>query len=148
MDKILVINDCRFEGIIMKDILSNAGYEVRIENEYGAISQVKDFSPRVVIVNLIMKETTGDKLIDRIRELDKNIRCILSSSNQLKKEDFSKEKVNAIIQTPISKKNLLEAIEDGRENRVQQKFCVKCGGNIEEFLRDKVKFCPYCGEKV
>ena len=144
MDKILVINDCKLEEIIMKDILINEGYEVKIDNEYGAISSVKDFLPNTVIVNLIMRETTGDKLISKIKEVNNNIKCILSSSNLLKLEDFSEKKVDEVIKTPIDRESLIRAVKRNRK----AKFCINCGLKIEKDIGFKAKFCPNCGEKL
>lgn len=148
MDKILVINDCRLEEIIMKDILVNEGYEVRVDNEYGAISSVKDFLPNTVIVNLIMKETTGDKLISRIKGINNDIKCILSSSNKLQLEDFSENKVDAIIKTPIERESLINAIKSSVKSNSKAKFCINCGTKIEKEIAIKAKFCPNCGQKL
>lgn len=148
MDKILVINDCRLEEVIMKDILVNEGYEVRIDNEYGAISSVKDFLPNTVIVNLIMRETTGDKLISRIKGINNDIKCILSSSNKLQLEDFSKNKVDGIIKTPIERESFLKALKGSAKSNLKAKFCINCGTKIEKDMAIKAKFCPNCGQKL
>ncbi|KOA18310.1 chemotaxis protein CheY [Clostridium homopropionicum DSM 5847] len=148
MDKILVINDCRLEEVIMKDILVNEGYQVKIDNEYGAISSVKDFLPNTVIVNLIMRETTGDKLISRIKGINNEIKCILSSSNLLQLEDFSENKVDAVIKTPIERESLLKAVKDPAKAKLKAKFCINCGTKIEKEIEFRAKFCPDCGEKL
>lgn len=144
LEKILVVNDCKLEQIIIKDILIKLGYDVKIGDEYGAINTVKKFLPSIVIVNLIMKNTTGDVLIKEIKEFSKNIRCILSSSNPLKLEEFEKMKVDATIQTPVDNKSLLDVLK----SKPQIKFCINCGAELENKFKSKVIFCPYCGIKL
>lgn len=163
MDRVLLVNDCRFESMIIKDILEDLGYEVNISSEFNALEDISNYSPNLVICNLIMKKTTGDKLIQKFKERDPKLKCILSSSNDLKVEDFKKYNVDSIIKTPITKDKLKEVIEKNRasnnvdlellksiiaENKKERKkeftFCPYCG----EKLDGVYKFCPYCGNKM
>lgn len=163
MDRVLLVNDCRFESMIIKDILEDLGYEVQVSSEFNALEDISNYSPNIVICNLIMKKTTGDKLIQKVKERDPKLKCILSSSNDLKVEDFKKYKVDCIIKTPITKDKLKEIIEKIKiahnvdlellksiiaENKKERKkeftFCPYCG----EKLDGVYKFCPYCGSKI
>lgn len=158
MKKVLLVNDCKFESIIMKDILQDMGYEVKISNEYTALEDVKNYNAEVIICNLIMKHITGDHIISEAKKINFSIKGILSSSNDLKIEDYKENKVDAIIKTPISKivledimnsfysDNSLNIVKENKENTVFRKFmfCPYCG----EKLNEKFKFCPQCGEKI
>jgi two-component system, chemotaxis family, chemotaxis protein CheY len=142
MSKILLINDCKFESFIMKDILDNIGHEVEISNEFEAIEKVKFYYPDIVIVNLIMKSIQGDELIKKIKSSNKDIKCILSSSNQIKLESYKNKKVDAVIHTPINNSELINALECNTNNKFI--FCPYCG----EKLNNGFNFCPKCGQKT
>ena len=61
MHKVLLVNDCKFENLVMRDMLINLGYEAVVSNEFNAISDVRTLNCNVVIANFIMKEKTGIK---------------------------------------------------------------------------------------
>jgi two-component system, chemotaxis family, chemotaxis protein CheY len=142
MSKILLINDCRFESLIMKDILDNEGHEVFISNEFEALEKIKFNYPDIVIVNLIMKTIQGDELINKIKSNNEEIKCILSSSNPIKLESYANKKVDAVIHTPINKNELLQSLELNINNKF--KFCPYCG----EKLNGDFNFCPKYGKKI
>lgn len=157
MDKILLVNDCKFESIIIRDMLKDLGYEVEISNEYEAINYVKLFKPKAVIINLIMKETTGDKLIEKIKDAEVDTTCIVSSCGDINIQQFEHEKVDGVMHTPVDKwelEALLKKILQKKPQTLHKEelkpslaFCKYCGGNIKD-LGEKVRFCPYCGERL
>lgn len=158
MKKVILINDCKFQSIIMKDMLNDLGYEVNLTNEYGALAKIKKINPDIVICNLIMKNITGEKLIKNIKDINKNVICILSSANKIKLEDYSKEYVNEVIHVPIEKEKLeiiLEKFSNKPDdcnslqvsNNVGFSFCPYCGQNLEGSKKD-FSFCPFCGQKL
>ena len=55
MFRILLVNDCKFENLIMRDMLTNLGHEVIISNEFNVFSDVRELNCNVVISNFIMK---------------------------------------------------------------------------------------------
>lgn len=109
MNRVLIINDSRFESIILSDLLSQIGYNVIVSDEYNAVKQVQAFVPDVVLVNYTMKEIKGDKLIDRIKASNDEVRCILTSSSNLTAKDVSSN-VDFILRTPANRHNLEAAI--------------------------------------
>jgi len=151
MKKVLIVNDCRFEGIIMKDIINKLGFNVKVTNEYGALKEVKEFSPNIIIANLIMKETTGDELINKVKSLDSNIYGMLSSCNNINKNDYKLKGVDEVIQTPVDINLLKKALKiketKNREGSLHMEFsfCPFCGKKLEEV---QYKFCPYCGSEI
>lgn len=148
MSKVLLINDCKFENLIMKDILDKMGYEVEVADEYNALEKVKFLYPDIVIANLIMKSTQGDELIEKIKKNISEVKCILSSSNSITIENYRNKNVDAVIHTPINKSELEKALEakikpiEKKDNKF--KFCPYCGNK----LNGDFAFCPYCGQKI
>jgi len=153
MFKILLVNDCKFENIIMRDMLTNLGHEVIISNEFNVFSDVRELSCNVVISNFIMKEKTGDKILQQIKYMYPKIKCILSSSNNIKLMDFSNKAIDAVIHTPVTKEKLEKALKENinslNEDKIQMKsfFCSQCGEKLND-SHGQIKFCKYCGKKV
>jgi len=151
MKKVLIVNDCRFESIIIRDKINALGYTVKITNEYGAIREIKEFSPNIVIANLIMKDTTGDELIERIRKIDSNIYGILSSCNPIYLDKYKSKGVDDVIQTPVDIAVLKKVLtpkneeQEGEKQKSKISFCPYCGEKLEV---QQFKFCPYCGNKL
>ncbi|SCY95078.1 response regulator [Alkaliphilus peptidifermentans] len=139
--KVLIINDSKFEALVLLDLLTKLGYSGEIADEYNALKIIDKFKPNYIFVNYIMKETTGDKFIRSIKAKYKNINCYLSSCNQLELSNFKDSiDIDGVIQTPVTVKNLLNMIE----TKSKDILCRVCSKKIEpSFLH-----CPYCGEKV
>jgi len=152
MYRVLLVNDCKLENLIMRDMLVNLGCEVIISNEINAINDVSNLNCNVIIANFIMKEHTGDKILKQVKDKYPGIRCILSSNNDLKSESLKKKNIDAFIHTPVTKKELEKAISGNgnllshHKEQVKPLFCTYCGEKSEEDGH-KAKFCKYCGEK-
>jgi CheY-like chemotaxis protein len=139
--------------MVMKDTLDKLGYDVETADEYDALDKVKYLYPDTVIVNLIMKTTTGDRLIEKIKGWSSDVRCILSSSNDIKLRDFRALKVDEVIHTPVNKDELIRALEcsvikthaDISKNEMEDFFHRLKKKAVPE---NKINFCPYCGNKL
>ncbi len=153
MYRVLLVNDCKFENFIMRDMLINLGHEVIISDEFNAISDARELNCNVVIANFIMKEKTGDKILQQIKDMNPQTKCILSSSNDIKLEDFNKQTIEAFIRTPITKEKLEKVFEkNGKllneyKKRERPSFCRYCGEKLDD-SEGQAKFCKYCGEKI
>ncbi|WP_027625833.1 response regulator [Clostridium lundense] len=147
MKRVLVINDCKFESAILRDMLIELGYDVKVTSEFLAFNDTKKYIPDLVICNLFMKKITGDKLIKKIKDIDENILNILSSSSKLRVDDYKNCGVDEVIKTPITIEELRETLNklENKNNRSMFLFCPYCGEQLENgsFL-----FCPYCGKKL
>ena len=160
MKRILLVNDCKLESIIMKDKLINIGYQVETCNEYGVFSKISRFNPEVVIVNFVMKEITGDKLAEKIKIKKPNMVCILSSCDKINFKHFSEKGVDEVINTPIEEKELSMLInktiskcqakdiepedvkiEHKEDSEIQQ-------GDVLTILKKVILFCPHCGGNI
>lgn len=149
MSKILLINDCRFESIIMEDMLLSFGYEIKRSTEESALDEYKNYMPDVTIVNLIMKNTTGDQLISKIKDIDDKVICLLSSCNRIKREDFDMRLVDGIIHTPIESNKLKETLDRHLNNKVAKEylFCPFCGKKLQDGFKESNE-CPFCGHNL
>jgi CheY-like chemotaxis protein len=151
--KILVVNDCKFEREVFKNILTNLDNvnQVTTTEETQVQQMIETIQPDIIIVNLIMEQATGDKLIEAIKSnySKLNTTCILSSSNPIKLEDYEDKQVDAVFQTPIEEdrlKNLLARFNLVKQENNKAKFCPHCGQGLD--TEKQFTFCPYCGEEV
>lgn len=142
MDKVLLVNDCKFESMIMRDMLKSMGYEVSITNEYDVMQKIEEVSPNILICNLIMKETTGNLVIKNVKARKREIVCYLSSSNELEYNDYKIQGVDGLIKTPVDVNELNKIIK--KKNIA---FCPGCGEKLDKY-NSKIAFCPYCGYKL
>ena len=159
MRKVLLVNDSLFENIVLKDILETIDCKVEMSNEFEALEVMDKFAPNIVIANLIMKETTGDILLNKMKAECPELKTILSSSSNVKLRDLRENKIDYFIQIPVKKEEvekLMSRVEDtidiktttiieNEEKKI--KFCANCGENLKDFSLNS-KFCPYCGNKI
>ena len=152
MYRVLLVNDCKFENFIMRDMLINLGYEVIISNEFNAVSDVRELNCNLIIANFIMKEKTGDKILEQIKDMYPETKCILSSSNDIKLEDFNNSAIDGFIHTPVTKEKLEKVMgENGQSlnkhnKQMKPSFCTYCGEKVDDSEKH-ARFCKYCGEK-
>lgn len=155
MKKIIIINDCKFESVILKDILDKLNYEVKIAGETVSMETIEKFSPDILIVNYIMKEFTGDYVIQKIKEIYPYVKGILCSNNIIFLKDFKDKGVDAVLHTPIDINRLkivLKLIDDySIEGKNEQKptyaFCPFCGKPLENVKDGKI-ICSNCGKEL
>lgn len=106
MERVLVINDSPFERLIMKDMISRLGYEAKSTDEYSVMNLIESFDPNIVIANMTMSKTSGDKLIAAIKVKKPDIKCYLSSCSKIRPDKLQYPNVDGCIETPISPGNL------------------------------------------
>ena len=121
MDKVLLVNDCKFESYIMRDMLINLGYNVIISNEINAVSDFQELKCDSIIANYIMKEKTGDKILQQIKYMYPETRCILSSSNDMGLEDFQGSVIDGFIHTPVTKEKLKKIMQKDKQSFSEHK---------------------------
>jgi two-component system chemotaxis response regulator CheY len=80
--RILVVDDAQFMRMMLKNILSGAGYEVAGEGENGvqAIEKYKDLKPDLVIMDMIMPEMGGIDAVREIVKLDPAAKVLMCSA--------------------------------------------------------------------
>ena len=79
---ILVVDDEAFMRMMIKDILSRAGYNVIAEAADGinAIEKFKTNIPDLVIMDITMPEMDGIAVLKEIRKIDPNAKVIMCSA--------------------------------------------------------------------
>lgn len=168
MSKVLVVNDSKFESLVLKDILFGLGHDVKISNEKDCISHVASYQPQIVIANLTMDGITGDVLLEMIKSKHPEIQCILSSCSNIRLEDYRDRKVDGVFRTPTEpaklKQVLTEAqnictVETGKKDTgVSEPKAVNEEKEIEKLFTDdrpdqdlqnrRYAFCPFCGNRL
>ena len=108
--KVLIVNDSRFEGLVLRDSISKLGYIVSVADEYNASRIIEEIKPDFLVVNLIMKETRGDIFIANIKWRYPRIRCILTSCNDIDIKDYDEKNIHSVLHTPINLKELEVAL--------------------------------------
>lgn len=157
--KALLVNDSKFESLILRDMLSKLDYDVEIADEFDAVYEVEQFCPDVIIVNYIMQETTGDELIRQIKLGQPTAKCVLSSSSAVKMSDFNGKRIDGILHTPISIFSLKDTLhrlggtskdtetEINSDDSLTSRYCDSCNQDITIF-GENIGFCPYCGDEL
>ncbi len=112
MKRVLVINDCRFERNILRDLLINLGYEVETTDEYATLSLLESCNPDIVIANMNMTDISGDRLIQNIKGSKPATKCYLSSCSDMSPEYSQNRWIDGLIKTPINTEQLLTILEE------------------------------------
>lgn len=161
MKRALLINDSKFESLILKDMLSHLDYDVELADEYDAMYQVEQFLPDLVIANYIMKETRGDELIGLIKDRDETVVCLLSSNSPIHVKDFPDASIDGILRTPVSMFTLTDLLRRVYSNNefdykpsimtetthAKHRYCPHCNKDISSFS-DQILYCPFCGDEI
>ncbi|AJC72962.1 MULTISPECIES: chemotaxis protein CheY [Pseudothermotoga] len=80
--RVLIVDDAAFMRMLLKDIITKAGYEVAGEAANGveAVEKYKELKPDVVTMDITMPEMDGITAIKKIREIDPNAKIIVCSA--------------------------------------------------------------------
>jgi two-component system chemotaxis response regulator CheY len=80
--RILVVDDAQFMRMMLKNILTGAGYEVVGEGENGvqAIEKYKELNPDLVVMDMIMPEMGGIDAVREIVKLDPGAKVLMCSA--------------------------------------------------------------------
>ena len=82
MQKILIVDDSFMMRTMIKNIVSNAGYEVIGEASNGieAINKSKDIHPDLVTMDITMPELNGIEALKGIKEIDENAKVVMCTA--------------------------------------------------------------------
>lgn len=80
--KILICDDTMFMRTVLKNLLSESGYEVVGEAENGkiAIKKFKEFKPDLVLMDITMPEMDGIEALQEIMKIDSTAKVIMCSA--------------------------------------------------------------------
>ena len=82
MSRVLVVDDAAFMRMMLKDILTKAGYDVVGEAANGkeAVDKYKELSPDLVTLDITMPEMDGIQALKAIRDINDNATVIMCSA--------------------------------------------------------------------
>ena len=160
MSKALLVNDSRFESLILRDLLQQLDYDVELADEFDALNKLETTKPDLVVVNYIMEETRGDELVQVMKDVHPELTCLISSSSKLDRQAFKEIGVDGILRTPVSMftlKDILKRAIESEEKLVAvkvevpeqdaERICYHCNADISMFS-EAIVFCPFCGESL
>jgi len=79
---VLLVDDAAIMRMMLKQILTDNGYDVVGEAENGlkAVEKYKELKPRLVIMDITMPEMNGIQATKNIREIDGNALVVMCSA--------------------------------------------------------------------
>lgn len=114
--RIIVIDDSYYMRTMLKNILTDAGYNVVAEaaNGLDAIKVINEHVPDLVSLDIILPDTTGIEVLKKIREEHPNMKVVMVSA--VGQDTIIKEAMDggalAYIVKPFSEDKVLEIIEN------------------------------------
>ena len=115
MQKILIVDDSFMMRTMIKNIMSNAGYEVIGEASNGieAINKYKDIHPDLVTMDITMPELNGIEALKGIREIDKNAKVVMCTAMGQKPMvlDAVKNGAKDFVVKPFSAKDIVRTVD-------------------------------------
>lgn len=78
----MIVDDAAFMRMMLRDILTKAGYEIAGEAENGlkAIEKYKEVSPDLVLMDITMPELDGIGAVKQIKAVDPGAKIIMCSA--------------------------------------------------------------------
>jgi len=82
MPTVLIADDAAFMRMMIKNILTDAGYEILGEAENGAVAVAKhrELKPDITTMDITMPELDGLSALRQIREADPTARVVMCSA--------------------------------------------------------------------
>jgi len=113
--KVLIVDDAAFMRMMIKDILSNNGYEVLGEANNGlkAVELYKRERPDLVTMDITMPDMDGITAVKEIRKLDPSAKIIMCSAlgQQSMVMDAIQAGAKDFIVKPFQPDRVLEALK-------------------------------------
>jgi two-component system, chemotaxis family, chemotaxis protein CheY len=115
MPSVLIADDAAFMRMMIKNILSEAGYEIAGEAENGAVAvtKYKELKPDLTTMDITMPEMDGIAALKEIRDLDPTARVVMCSA--MGQQSMVIESIQAgakdFIVKPFQPDRVLEAIQ-------------------------------------
>jgi len=112
--RLLVIDDSTVNNIILQNLLEDMGYEVNTAlNAEDALKIINEFSPDLILLDLMMPEVSGFDLLKRFRKAQISIPVVIISAFS---DDEYKRKAKDLgardyLLKPVDKEVLASSIE-------------------------------------
>lgn len=80
--RVLIVDDAAFMRMLLKDIITKAGYEIAGEAANGveAVEKFKELKPDIVTMDITMPEMNGIDAIKKIKEFAPDAKIIVCSA--------------------------------------------------------------------
>ncbi len=109
---VLVVNDSRFERMVLGNILEKLGYEPILADEYEAETLIAERKPAVALVNLHMESAEGDEFVKRLFVQYDECKFVLTSSSPEKlRQKSRKALISDVLETPTSEKAMAAVMD-------------------------------------
>ncbi len=112
--KILIADDATFMRMMLKDILSHAGFINLIEAKNGreAINLFKVEKPELILLDVTMPDMDGLRALEEIKEINPDVKIIMCSSmgqEEIVSECFEKG-ADDFIMKPFKPERVVQAV--------------------------------------
>ncbi len=89
--RILIVDDSKFQRVLMKDIVESGGFEVvdLAKDGLEALDIFKKKSADLVLLDITMPNMSGKKCLEELKKIDPNVKVIMISA--LKGSDLEQE---------------------------------------------------------
>ena len=117
MPSVLIADDAAFMRMMIKNILTEAGYDIVGEAENGqvAVAKYRELSPDLTTMDITMPEMDGLAALKEIREADPAARVVMCSA--MGQQSMVIESIQAgardFIVKPFQPERVLAAMNDG-----------------------------------
>ena len=122
--KILVVDDSFYMRTMLKNMLLDAGYNVVGEaaNGQSALELVKELSPELVTLDVILPDNTGLAVLKGIRQENQNIKVIMVSAvgQEVIINEAMELGATAYIVKPFSEEKVLDTVRNVFSDASQQ----------------------------
>lgn len=126
MESILIIDDDPATTRLLEVLLEREGYKIHTENlSVNAVQTTKEFSPHLIILDLMMPGTDGLEICQRMKadpDISETPVLMFSAADQPElRQQAAKAGVNQYITKPIHPNELKQIIKDWLRKRKEKK---------------------------
>ncbi|HMM20045.1 MAG TPA: response regulator [Selenomonadales bacterium] len=114
MARVLIVDDAAFMRMMLRNILSNNGFEVvgEVENGDRGVQQYRELWPDIVTMDITMPDMDGITAVRQIKSVDPRARIVMCSAmgQQAMVLDAIKAGASDFIVKPFQPERVLEAM--------------------------------------
>ncbi|MDP8299115.1 MAG: response regulator [Candidatus Tantalella remota] len=135
MRKILIVDDEAAIRKLLSRTLAKKDREILIaETAEETMNIVRKENPRVVLLDLKMPDTNGDKILKRIRRFNRDIRVIIVTGygDTVQAKDVLREGVFDYITKPFRLSRIRKAVENALKTKPASKKRIKKSSAVGE----------------
>ncbi|MBP8017121.1 response regulator [Candidatus Gracilibacteria bacterium] len=149
--KILIVEDDKDISTMYKIKFQKEGFNVKVvENGLDAVTEVTEFKPHVILLDIMMPSMDGFETLRVIRELAPSLHTkIIMLSNLNSKEDIEKSMrlgANAyLLKASTTPKEVVDKVKEfftTQEEEGKQDIKIESNKNLSEHK------CPHCGKEI